>query len=143
MPNIFLQISQIFTFKREIQGNVSVLCISDFSTSVIWRDLRGLYMWRNIRNPHICHVEKFENIFVKSLTNIRYDEKPYLMMQALSLSFVFCLLCGRLRISHLERFPTVEDCDGDNRVSDRLRHLILQNNILSTHKALKCKQSVR
>ena len=74
--------------------------ISDFSTPVMWRNLKSLHMWinlrflhiyhvklihmwRNLRFLHICHVLKFEmsphDIFfsprappVVSVTNIRY-----------------------------------------------------------------------
>ena len=28
----------------------------DFSTSVMWRDVKLLHMWRNIRILHICHA---------------------------------------------------------------------------------------
>ena len=33
---------------------------SDFSTSIMWRNLKLLNMWRNVRFLHICHVEKYE-----------------------------------------------------------------------------------
>ena len=34
--------------------------ISDFSTSVMWRNLKLIHMWMNFRLLHICHVQKFE-----------------------------------------------------------------------------------
>ena len=34
--------------------------ISDFSTSVMWRNVKLIHMWRNFRFLHICHVQKFE-----------------------------------------------------------------------------------
>ena len=34
--------------------------ISDFSTSVMWRNVKLIHMWRNFRFLHICHVHKFE-----------------------------------------------------------------------------------
>ena len=35
--------------------------ISDFSTSVMRRNLKLLDMWKKFRFLHICHVEKFES----------------------------------------------------------------------------------
>ena len=35
--------------------------ISDFSTSVMWRHLKFLHMWRNFQFPHNCHTWKAEN----------------------------------------------------------------------------------
>ena len=34
--------------------------ISDFSTSVMWRHLKFLHMWRNFQFPHNCHTWKAE-----------------------------------------------------------------------------------
>ena len=34
--------------------------ISDFSTSVMWRNLKSPYMWRNFRFLHICYVQEFK-----------------------------------------------------------------------------------
>ena len=34
--------------------------ISDFSTSVMWRPLKFLHMWRNLQFPHNCHTRKAE-----------------------------------------------------------------------------------
>ena len=34
--------------------------ISDFSTSVMWWNVKLIHMWRNFRFLLICHVQKFE-----------------------------------------------------------------------------------
>ena len=36
---------------------LKIMLISDFSTSVMWRHLKLLHMWRNFRFLHICHVK--------------------------------------------------------------------------------------
>ena len=34
--------------------------ISDFFTSVMWRNVKLIHMWRNFRFLHIFHVQTFE-----------------------------------------------------------------------------------
>ena len=60
--------------------------ISDFSTSVMWRHLKFLHMWRNFKFPHNCHTWKAKFlhmttfspliILVILVTNLRSRPKP-------------------------------------------------------------------
>ena len=44
----------------ETVETVVMVEISDFSPSVIWRNVKLIPMWRNFIFLHICHVQKFE-----------------------------------------------------------------------------------
>ena len=60
--------------------------ISDFSTSVMWRHLKFLHMWRHFQFPNNCHIRKAEVsphdnlspliLLVISVTNMRSDARP-------------------------------------------------------------------
>ena len=49
--------------------------ISDVSTSVMWRNVKLIDMWRNFIFLHICHVQIFSSRAPPAVpaTNIRYD----------------------------------------------------------------------
>ena len=56
--------------------------ISDFSTSVMWRNVKLIHMWRNFRFLLICHVQNLKFLHMTdffstdtvlvSVTNMRY-----------------------------------------------------------------------
>ena len=79
--------------------------ISDFSTSVMWRHLKFLHMWRNFQFPHNCHTWKAEifphdNFF--SINNIIGISEKLLSERSYSYHLCWCLIdnCCCLNPNH-------------------------------------------
>ena len=66
--------------------------ISDFSTSVMWRHLKFLHMWRNFRCLHLTNVEKSESLHIWHVCDVE-NVAIYATIYAI-FATIYALSCG-------------------------------------------------